>query len=118
MTDAFSLRNCWRFGCELRLQMIQNQYKMVYYSSYCVFAPRIKSERHIPDYIGYIFMLKGLTVMLLFSTGHISNNYECKSFLFSGHPLGYYSRENIEILVQPLTCGPQFQVTKNCKLYC
>ena len=35
-TDAFPIRNCWRFGYKLLTQMEENQYKVASYSTFCV----------------------------------------------------------------------------------
>ena len=42
MTGVFCIRYHWRFGRQTLLQMIENQYKVVYYSTYCVFVPRLR----------------------------------------------------------------------------
>ena len=41
-TDAESIRNHWRFVCKLRQKVVENQYKMVYYSTYYVLVNRRK----------------------------------------------------------------------------
>ena len=48
-TDAESIRNRWRFVCTLQPKVVENQYKMVYYSTYCVLVNRRKGARHLLD---------------------------------------------------------------------
>ena len=47
-TEEFCIRNRWRFGCQMLSQMIENEYKVVYFLTYCVFVPTLKGARHIP----------------------------------------------------------------------
>ena len=51
-TDAECIRNRWRFVCKLRQKVVENQYKMVYYSTYYVSVNRRKHLRHQLDILG------------------------------------------------------------------
>ena len=51
-TDAESIHNRWRFVCKLRQKVVENQYKMVYYSTYCVLVNRRKRARHLLYILG------------------------------------------------------------------
>ena len=59
----------------------ENQYKMVYFGTYCALLHRIKGERHTK----VSFYVKNIDSNIAFSALQISNNALCIC-LFSGHP--------------------------------